>query len=333
MVFRGDEKRQSNDHGAHYIRLGLQVRDLSGCSERLILNRANTHSYRHDVHYHQGHNSQSMGIDYYNSQRNTEYNTPLDAKKITQSRWKSFLKTKSSSTRPRSAVTVAAAFTQGGGFSKMAAEHQEKQDRPSTTPAGATTGGDTQERRRPSTSPGHLELSATNMRSKFCFVAENKAEALTQQLKAMERSRSAACRKKFTTLELTGVLTKDLQEMRASVALDTEDTARRKILYNFHWFDDLLADLPCNRDEPKFLSALQKLHALAQSPLAVKRFTKERFYSIVQTLREWELGLPEVNNTIRRLKIWSLCRTWHDLPNLQISSFYLIRNRRYARLK
>ena len=93
----------------------------------------------------------------------------------------------------------------------MAADlHQEKQDRPSTTPATAdASGGD--QRRRPSTSPGHLELSATNMRAKFCFVAENKAEALTQQLKAMERSRSAACRKKFTTLELTGVLTKDLQ--------------------------------------------------------------------------------------------------------------------------
>ena len=31
-------------------------------------------------------------------------------------------------------------------------------------------------------------------------------------------------------------------------------------MYNFHWFDDLLADLPCARDDPKYLSALQKLY-------------------------------------------------------------------------
>ena len=47
-------------------------------------------------------------------------------------------------------------------------------------------------------------LSPTDMRSKFCSVAENKAESLTQQLASMERSRSTACRKKFTSLELTG---------------------------------------------------------------------------------------------------------------------------------
>eukprot|EP00116_Pleurobrachia_bachei_P000278 sb/3460540/ len=34
-----------------------------------------------------------------------------------------------------------------------------------------------------------------------------------------------------------------------------------------------------------------------------------------------------------RLEIWRLCRTWHNLPNLKISSLYLIRNWRYARLK
>ena len=47
-------------------------------------------------------------------------------------------------------------------------------------------------------------LSPTDMRSKFCSVAEHKAESLTQQLASMERSRSTACRKKFTSLELTG---------------------------------------------------------------------------------------------------------------------------------
>ena len=33
-----------------------------------------------------------------------------------------------------------------------------------------------------------------------------------------------------------------------------------KIMYNYHWFDDLLADLPCATDQPKYLAALQKLH-------------------------------------------------------------------------
>ncbi|XP_063691090.1 uncharacterized protein LOC134823527 isoform X2 [Bolinopsis microptera] len=242
--------------------------------------------------------------------KTSESNSTLESKKVTQSRWKSFIKSKhpNSSVRPKSAATVAAISTSGTPKQgEESTEQKEDQMPASLLHTVHNTGQDRDVKKkplkRPSTSPGWIgssaaaaagTLSPTDMRSKFCTVAENKAESLTQQLASMERSRSTACRKKFTSLELTGVINKDLQDMRASVALDTEDTARRKIMYNFHWFDDLLADLPCARDDPKYLSALQKLYALSQSQQALKRYTKERYFSIILTLREWELQLAEV---------------------------------------
>ena len=53
-------------------------------------------------------------------------------------------------------------------------------------------------------------LSPRAIREKFCIVAESKAESLAQQLKSMEKSRSTACRKKFSSLELTGTTNEQL---------------------------------------------------------------------------------------------------------------------------
>ena len=56
-----------------------------------------------------------------------------------------------------------------------------------------------------------------------------------------------------------GVFSRDLHTMRSSVAYDSDDTARRRIQYNFQWFNDLLDDLYDLRENPKYLATLQKL--------------------------------------------------------------------------
>ncbi|XP_062520916.1 uncharacterized protein LOC134195846 isoform X1 [Corticium candelabrum] len=133
---------------------------------------------------------------------------------------------------------------------------------------------------------------------------KDKEVIVHEQLSAIQRDRYQTCRQKFMTLDgmqKKGKLWEDLETIRAGVATETAAMARRKLLMNYHWYHDLIMELPPGIQDDRFLAhILLRLRYLAKefAELGPYRLSKNRLLRVLAHLRPWEREAPDIKKAI-----------------------------------
>ncbi|XP_062520917.1 uncharacterized protein LOC134195846 isoform X2 [Corticium candelabrum] len=152
---------------------------------------------------------------------------------------------------------------------------------------------------------------------------KDKEVIVHEQLSAIQRDRYQTCRQKFMTLDgmqKKGKLWEDLETIRAGVATETAAMARRKLLMNYHWYHDLIMELPPGIQDDRFLAhILLRLRYLAKefAELGPYRLSKNRLLRVLAHLRPWEREAPDIKKAIDvcLFEIMSSTRHWPSTKN------------------
>eukprot|EP00118_Oscarella_pearsei_P007173 m.34131 g.34131 ORF g.34131 m.34131 type:complete len:745 (+) comp31949_c0_seq3:130-2364(+) len=147
-------------------------------------------------------------------------------------------------------------------------------------------------------------FNKTKWQSEFTTVIKDQELVIHEQLSAMQRDRYQACCQKFMALGHLpdgGKFWEDIETMRSGVVTETASMAMRKLLMNYHWYTDLVNELPIEaRDDIKCRATIDRLEQLSKQfgrfgPL---RLSKERLLFVLGSFRPWERDAPDVKKAI-----------------------------------
>ena len=141
------------------------------------------------------------------------------------------------------------------------------------------------------------ELDVEDYRTTFAEGTVQKSLVIHEQLAAMERARLASCEQKFEALRGTSKLWDQIQTMSKAVVAETASSARRKLLMNYHWYEDLSEIIPPDTRYDRYcLELLDNLKVLSDAccylgPSVMSRY---RLVKVLSTLTPSDLDYPEV---------------------------------------
>ena len=141
------------------------------------------------------------------------------------------------------------------------------------------------------------DLDVEDYRATFGEGSVQKSLVIHEQLAAMERARLASCEQKFEALRGTCKLWDQIQTMRKAVVAETASSARRKLLMNYHWYEDLNEIIPPDTRYDRYcLELLENLKVLSDAScrLGPSVMSRYRLVKVLSTLTPSDLGYPEV---------------------------------------
>ena len=145
------------------------------------------------------------------------------------------------------------------------------------------------------------DLDVEDYKTTFGDGSLQKSLIIHEQLAAMERARIVSCEQKFEALRGNCKLWDQIQIMRKAVVAETASSARRKLLMNYHWYDDLSEIIPPDTKYDRYcLELLDNLRVLFDvscefGPSVMSRF---RLVKVLSTLTPSDLEYPEVEMAI-----------------------------------
>ncbi|XP_065897856.1 coiled-coil domain-containing protein 60-like isoform X2 [Dysidea avara] len=147
-----------------------------------------------------------------------------------------------------------------------------------------------------------LMFDLPTIKQKFGGIEEGRNMIVHEQLSAMQKNRLRACQQKFSALKMTGKYWDDIDNMRESVSMETTAMAKKKLLMNYYWYEELDAQLPDHVKSDqycKILLANLKILATYMCQVGPKHMSKKKLIKVLGSLKPWELRAPLVAATIK----------------------------------
>ena len=150
----------------------------------------------------------------------------------------------------------------------------------------------------------NVSLDPERMRQRFTNSCTRKRLIVQTQLMAMERDRYQTCAQKFEALSRlprNGRLWTDMEKLRDGVATETAAMARRKLLMNYQWFQELENRLPESvHQDQRCRPLIRRLEDLYLNYIQIgpRRLNKAKLMKVLACLRSWELEVPEIKRAI-----------------------------------
>lgn len=140
------------------------------------------------------------------------------------------------------------------------------------------------------------------IKQKFSSIEEGRNMIVHEQLSAMEKNRLYACQQKFAALKMTGKYWDDIDNMRESVSMETTAMAKKKLLMNYYWYDELMEMLPEHVKSDHYCAVLLanlRIIASVMRQDGPKHMSKKKLIKVLGSLKPWELKAPLVSATVK----------------------------------
>ncbi|XP_065191968.1 uncharacterized protein LOC135823066 [Sycon ciliatum] len=149
-----------------------------------------------------------------------------------------------------------------------------------------------------------VTYDAEAIRKRFSISRARRDLIVQTQLMAMERERYKTCQQKFEALMKLGPnerIWDVLRQVREGVETESAEMARRKLLMNYNWYEDLVLALPTASLTDRCCSlVITKLKHLIPTyvDLGPDKLDKKKLFGVFAQLEIWERELPPVREAI-----------------------------------